>query len=303
MKQPGSTAVSAFFNYAGKALLTVLVLLIFLFAMELVLKIHSLFLASQSHSAPPIYVSNAARSASKDSSVRPFWPEFPRSNPGMIQGAVINGVQVITEEWEDNVSPLDVISYYRDQMTARGWRDTTEETYSLQPELHDAATAPQDERFVANYRKVMDSTLVLNRRDWSLHLTTEPGKKDPRKTAVKIYAAAAPSIQSYFESLGATMNANQGRAGRALDAIQQNGREHYHTTIATSSRASGQAFQEKLAGLGALGWRPAVFLPREKTPNGYFAWLVRGKQYAALSVKALAPGKGSTVTFTEVTPD
>ena len=303
VKQPGSTAVSTFFNYAGKAGLTVLVLFVFLFALVLVLKIHSLFLASQSQSAPPIYVSNAARSPSKGSSVRPFWPEFPRSNPGMVQSAVINGVQIITEEWEDNVSPLDVLAYYREQMTARGWRDATEETYSLQPNLRENAAGPQDENFVANYRKIMDSTLMLNRQDWSIHLTTQPGKKDPRKTAVKIYAAAAPSLPNYIEGLGAAMNSKPGLTGRPLDALQQNGRERYHTTIATSPRSSSQAFQEKLVELGAIGWRPAVFLPKEKTPDGRFVWLVRDKQYAALSVKALPQGKGSTVTFAEVTPN
>lgn len=69
------------------------------------------------------------------------------------------------------------------------------------------------------------------------------------------------------------------------------------------NESADKAFAEKLKEVEAQGWRPVMFLPKEKTPNGFFAWLVRGRQYAGLSVNALPQGKGSSVTLTEVTSE
>ncbi len=291
-------------NLAGRLLLTIIVIFAFLCALVMLVKIHAMFLASQ---APlrnrPLIVGNNNRPAASASVVHPFWPEFPRNSAGKLQSAVINGVQILTEEWEAGASTSDILSYYREQMIARGWRDVTEEAYGLQPESHEAANTSQDERYVANYRKVMDANLVVTRGDWSMHLAAEPGKNDSRKTAVKIYAAATPSITGFFTEMKTALVASPRQPGQPLDAVQQSGSERYHTTIATKSETSTQAFQEALANLGAQGWHPVLFLPRQQTPNGYFAWLLRGKQYAALSVKSTPQGKSSSVTFTEVTPN
>ena len=302
MKPPVSTAVSAFFNYAGKLLLTVIVVFIFLFTLQLVMKIHALFLASRSHTAPSIYTGHPAPAVSHDSVKHPFWPEYPRNTPGNIQSAVINGVQILTEEWEAGASALEILAYYREQMIARGWRDVTVETYKLQPELLEVVNGSQDERHVNNYRNIMDSTLVLSDGEWSMHITAEPSKKDVQKTAVKIYAAATPSIKNCFAGLGAALVGNRGPADSPLVAEQQNGKEHYHTTIVAKNETPAQAFQEALAKVGAEGWQPVLFLPKSRTQSGFFAWLVKGRQYAALSVSLLPQSQGSSVTLTEVSP-
>jgi hypothetical protein len=120
---------------------------------------------------------------------------------------------------------------------------------------------------------------------------------------VKFFAAATPSVENFFLGMSSGVVANKEGDGRPLDVRQENGSEHYHTTIAAKNETPAQAFQAALAKYGALGWRPVMMLPKEKTPSGYFAWLVRGKQYAALSVNISPQGKSSSVTFTEVTPD
>jgi hypothetical protein len=84
--------------------------------------------------------------------------------------------------------------------------------------------------------------------------------------------------------------------------VQKNGSEHYHTTIAVKSETPAQAFQEALKNLAVQGWRPVMALPKGKQPSGYFAWLLRGTQYAALSVSVSPRGNSSSVTLTEVTP-
>lgn len=302
MKQPVSTGLSAFFNYAGKVLLTLIVVFVFLFALQLVLRIHALFLASQSHTAPPIYVGDAARYRSANPDIHPFWPEFPRNSARNAHTSIINGVQIITEEWQCSASPADVLAYYREQMTARGWQDVTEETYGLKPEGRESAYELQDETYLKNYRNVLDSNLVLSRGQWNMHVGVQPGKGIGPQTAVRIYAAAAPSITEFFEGVGSSLVDAGNQVGKPLEAVQEGAGGRYHTTIQTRKKSQAEAFQEALADLQSKGWKPLMVLPRQQARSGYTAWLVKGSQYAALSVSPSPQGQGSSVAFTEVTP-
>jgi hypothetical protein len=303
VKQPTSTTVPIFFNFAGKLLLTALAIFAFLCILVLLMKVHVAFLASQAQLRNnPLYVGNNIHPAASDPTVHPFWPEFPRSSAGNIQSMVINGVQTITEDWKSSASALDILSYYREQMIARGWRDATEETYKLQPESLEAANKEQNELVIKKYRDVMDSNLLLKRGEWSLNITAEPSKKEVGQTTVTILAAATPSIKDLFGGMESALAKKTGQLNQPLDVVQRSGGDRYHTTIATKSETPAQAFQEALVNLGAQGWQPVVFLPRKQAQSGDFAWLVRGKQYAALSVSASPQGNSSSVTLTEVMP-
>ncbi len=303
MKRVVSITGLGILHFAGRLLLTIIAVFAFLCALVMLMKIHALFLASQeplrNH---PLYVGNNIRPAASTSVVHPFWPEFPRNSTEKLQSAVINGVQILTEEWESSAAASDILLYYREQMIARGWQDVTEETYSLQPELLGTTNGLQDERYIANFRTIMDSKLMLKRGQWSLHISTEPAKGFGQIT-VKFYAAATPSIENFFMGMSSGLVPNKGADGKPIDVVQENGSDHYHTTIVTKSGTPTQAFQEALAKVGTQGWRPVLFLPKQQTQSGYFAWLVRGKDYAALSVRALPQGKSSSVTLTEVTPE
>jgi hypothetical protein len=303
VKQPTSTTVSIFSNFAGKLLLTVLAIFAFLCVLVLLIKIHAAFLASQGQLRnQSLYVGNNIHPAASDPAVHPFWPEFPRNSAGNIQSMVINGVQIITEDWKSSASALDILSYYREQMIARGWRDTTEETYKLQPESLEAANKEQNELVIKKYRDVMDSNLLLKRGEWSLNIAAEPSKKEVGQTTVTILAAATPSIKDLFWGMESTLAKKTGQLNQPLDVVQRSGGDRYHTTIVAKSETPAQAFQEALVNLGAQGWQPVIFLSRKQTQSGNFAWLVRGKEYAALSVKALPQGRSSLVTLTEVMP-
>jgi len=291
-------------HYGGRLLLTVLTAFAFLWVLVLIIKIHATFVASQTQlKNESVYVGNNNHPASSDSAVHPFWPEFPRSGEQNVQGAVINGVQILTETWETTASASVVLSYYRDQMIARGWRDVTEETYGLRPESREAANNTQDERYVSNYRKVMDANLVVTGAGWSMHVAAESDKNNHQKNVVKIFAAATTSMKDYIDGMASAFAKNSGQPNRSLDAVQQSGKDRYHTTIVAKDEPPMQAFQEALANLDAQGWHPVMFLPKQQTRTGVFAWLLRGKQYAALSVSALPQDGGSSVTFTEVTPE
>lgn len=278
-----------------------------LLALHMVMNAEKLLLDSQKglQNLPAIYVGKPVESRLGVPSVHPFWPEFTHSDAGAFQSSVINGVQVMTEEWNCSASSDAVLSYYRDQMTARGWQDATEKTYSRDLEMRELGAMeniPEGQEALKKYRDTLDSELVLKRGEWSLHISTEPAK-DFGQITVKFYAAATPSIENFFQQTVSSALVNQGPDGQPMNVVQDNGSEHYHTTIATKNASPDQAFQSALADLGTKGWRPVMFLPKQKTRPGFFAWLVRGKQYAALSVSAAPQGGGSSVTFTEVTPD
>jgi hypothetical protein len=294
-------------DYAARLLVTLFAVFVLLQALLLVTKVHKLLLDSQNglRNLPAMYVGKPAAATGGNSSVHPFWPNFPHSGAGNFQSAVINGVQTMKEQWQCNASSGEVLSYYRDQMTARGWQDATEKTYGGDPKMRELAAVenlPENQQVLNNYRDSLNSELVLKRDGWSLHISTVPAV-GPGEITVKLFAAATPSIENFFMGMSSGVVANKEGDGRPLDVKQENGSEHYHTTIAAKSETPAQAFQTALTKYSALGWRPVMMLPKERTPSGYFAWLVRGKQYAALSVNTSPHGQGASVTFTEVTPD
>ena len=237
-----------------------------------------------------------------------YWPQFVGSDHSFVQQVSINGVQMTSQTWETTVPARDVIAYYREQMTARGWQDVTEETYKFQPELRDPGISKnslQDQQYLKEYSETMDSNLVLRRGNWSIRVMTAPNEGKLPQIAVRICAAATPSLEDFVDKLASdfTGGPEAAKSGRPLDMEQESGGQRYHTTIAAKSETPAQAFQEALAKVGTEGWRPVLFLPKQQTQSGYFAWLVRGRDYAALSVKALPQGQGSSVTLTEVTPE
>jgi len=287
-------------NFAVKLLLTLATIVILAMALNLVRNAHKLFLDSQAglNNPPPLYVGKPKTTNQSDPSVQPFWPEFPHSDAGAFQSAIINGIQVMTEEWTCNAAPGELLAYYRDQMAARGWRDVTDQ---IRSEMSGAPNVAENEQAVSKYRNYLASNLALARGDWSFQISVKPGNSDAQ-IAVKICAAATPSSAAFFLQMGASLQNDHGPNVKPVDVMQDNGSEHYRTTISASAKPQEAAFQETLANLAAQGWRPAMFLPKEKTSSGYMAWLVRGKQYAALSVNPLPQGKLCSITLTEVTP-
>jgi hypothetical protein len=288
-------------NYAGRVGFSIVVIAMLLAALNLVFMVHKRLLDTDAglKNLTPFNVSRPAAGTARNVSVHPFWPEFPHDTVGNVQSSVLNGIQVITEEWDCGASADDILSYYREQMTARGWEDTTKQTYGFQPEMHTSLDDYENQQFIDKYRNVMDSTLMLNRGDWTLRVSTEPSPNGFHQTTVRFYAAQTASIMDVAEEATASV-IPKGRLNQLpLDVVQKSGTEDYHTTIGTKNEPSKQAFIDALADAEAKGWKPKFF--RQQT-HGYFAWLIKGKQYGALSVSDVQPGQACTVTLIEVTP-
>jgi len=110
-----------------------------------------------------------------------------------------------------------------------------------------------------------------------------------------------PSVVDFFHQMASPLMPNQGPSGKPMDVVQRSGNDLYHTTMTAENEPPAQAFQDAVTDLASKGWKPRAMLPKKQTPNGYFIWLTKGKQYAALSVTVMPDGK-SSVTITEVTP-
>jgi hypothetical protein len=225
-----------------------------------------------------------------------FWPQYLGSGHSSVHRAIINGVQIIDQAWNTTSSGRDAIDFYRHQMTARGWQDVTEETLDFHPELR------PDEHYLGLYQQAKDSDLILKRGGWSMQVTTFPNKQEDGQNTISVCAASTPSLREFLSQMGPASEEDTTKRGMPLDVVQESGKDIYHISLTARNEPAAQAFQETLAELGAKGWSPAMAMPGEKAPSGYFAWLVRGNQYAGLSVAASPQGGGSAVTFTEVTP-
>jgi hypothetical protein len=220
----------------------------------------------------------------------------------------LNGIRIITETWGTGAPAQDILAYYREQMSARGWADVTEETYELKPEMHDLGSGGeglQDPQYLENYRRIMDSSLVLSRGIWTLQIGIQTSGTEPGQNEVKFLAAETPSIRDF--SIGLAEGFDKGdeseEAGKPIDIVNQRGGERYHTSITSVGETPARAFREALAGLGARGWQRVVLPNGLQAMSGYFTWLVKGRDYASLSVKALPDGESSSVSVTEVTSE
>jgi hypothetical protein len=278
---------------------------LFLLILAFSLRVHKTLVAKPP--APSAAVLNTPPIRLRETGLAPFWPEFPRDDGTVRHSAEINGVQTITEQWNTRASSAEVLSYYREQMQARGWQDVTEETYGLQPELREAGTTEdglQNPRYIESYREVMNSNLEMRKGDWSIHVSAESSPDREDLLSVKIYAAATPSIKSLWDNMASTLTAtgSDGNQAKPFEAVQHAGGQRYHTTISNKAQSPGQAYQDAVADLRAKGWIPMLTIPPTADRPAQVAWMARGGQYAILVVRA-APVSGSSVTMMDVSPE
>ena len=286
------------FSWVGKLVLTILAVAVLLTSLKLAIVAHAMLASSRSQ-PPPLYLSSAPHPEAKSDSIPLPWPEFPHSSPSRVRTSIINGVRTITDGWTTGAPAGNVLAYYRDQMIARGWRDVTEETYSVQPESHRGLDDADAEVFAAKYRKIIESTLVLTSGQWTMHIVAVPSRQR-LENLVEIYAVAAPSLKHFTDSLQTTLASN---ASQPLEVLRNGNGQLYRTTVISRDQTTAESFRQELMALQAQGWRSLILLPAQGRHPGQFAWLVKGEAYMALSVSPLPGSDRCSVMLTQVTPE
>ena len=249
--------------------------------------------------SPPVRGPGVAKSSPS------LWPHFPTSSAVRRRELGVNGVDYITENWETCASQATILEYYKCQMVARGWRDVTEESYNLKPEVHreqSGDTGLQDPQFLEIYRKVTGSCLALSRGTWSIHVATEerPGKAG--WVQVTICGAAAPSVKDFARPWLPAPDARGVMTPQGLNVVEESGDQRYQTKITYQPQDPASAFREALLNLQKGNWRPMFAASPKRAGQGHSALLVRGDQYGSLAVTPSRNGQGASVAWTEVSP-
>ncbi len=249
-------------------------------------------------------VSARGRAVSRGSTS--LWPHFPASSPVRRKELVVNGIDYITESWETCAPRETVLDYYKSQMAARRWRDVTEESYNLKPEVHREKSGDaglQDQQFLDVYRKVMGSCLALNRGAWSVHVATEESQAKAGWIMVTICGAAIPSINDFADPWLSAPDVGGAAKPRDMDFVERSGDQRYQTKITYQQQAPVSAFREALANLQRGNWRPMFASSMRPGQAGHSALLVKGDQYGSLAVTPSRNGRGASVAWTEVSPE
>lgn len=238
-----------------------------------------------------------------------LWPQYPVHGSIAANELILNGIPITIEEWDSSTPPRSILDYYETQMTARGWRDSMKEIRSL---VESSALRLQNDKgvvaaaasqIVQGVQPDGSMSLELQRPGWSMSIVVEPSGKSINQSRVTITAAQVVSLDQLTSSIAAASKpAAFGNENKPLDIVRNLNGTRYHTTIASSKEGPVQALKKFLADLGSKGWH-LTLSPFRQGSSDYFAWLVRGKEYATLSVKAASRGENCSVNFTEVTPN
>jgi len=234
-----------------------------------------------------------------------LWPHFPASSPIRSHQLEVNGITYMTETWETCAEPHAVLDYYKCQMAARGWRDVTEESYNLKPETcrEKAGDAGlQESRFLETYRKITESCLALNRGAWSIHVAAEEIPDSEGWIRVTLCGAATASIKEFADPWLPVTEEGGRPIPKEVDVVEQGDTQRYHTKITYPAQAPAQAFEDALSNLQKGDWRPMYAGTLKPAKQDFSALLVRGDDYGSLSVSPSQDGRGSSVSWTEVTP-
>ena len=238
-----------------------------------------------------------------------LWPQYPVHGSIATHDFIINGVPITIEEWESSSPPKNILDYYETQLMARGWRDGMKELRSQAEELAVQLQNGGDE--TAKFASLLlqgvqpdgNLSLELQRPGWSMSIVVEPSGKSINQSRVTIMAAPVSSLRDLSAAIAAASKPPSfGNDTKPLDIVRKSNGERYHTTISFKRQDSGQALKDSIAELHSEDWNLSLS-PFRQGRSDYFAWLVKGNQYATLSVKALPQGQGSSVTLSEVTPE
>ncbi len=230
-----------------------------------------------------------------------LWPLYPGFRASGVRGMTINGIEILSEDGEVNSAADDVLSYYAQQMTARGWRDVSEESFGLSEGLQAAGLDPElDRQFFKTYDEILESNRAFQRGLWTVVLALSPGSR-PWNMRMRISAYNTPPTQEIIEALGMAPNKESaGQDGLVLKAEETLGGSRIQTQVYESPLPPADFYLRTLDSLRASRWSPVFLSPTQDPQARLFAVFQKDGRYTYVIVSPASSGRGASAVVSEM---
>ncbi len=291
-----------------KLFFTVVAIMLFLPAIQLGMMRALFSQQGKSYSLSQAAQESAVRKPGTAPKVRCPWPVYPGAKtlnkPNKME---INNVTTISESFKVRASAMTLMNYYRQQMSARGWVDTTERTFGIKPEhyaMKDVRTL-NNPQYVNAYSRIKKSNMVMRRGQWSLQILVSPMNDGPLGGVhrVDLQAVEMANITQFGLDIAKKIHTQRslGKTG-IMHMKEQMSTGTYDTQMMFSKKSPAAFYRDKLRELKRDDWRPMMNMPGTDRNREFFTLLQKGRQQAYLIVNGLPNGqRGSTATFTTIT--
>ncbi|MEI6810002.1 MAG: hypothetical protein WCN95_14890, partial [bacterium] len=171
------------------------------------------------------------------------WPHFPGCQPSSPIAMTINGIRTVGEEWNTSASAAEILDFLKEQMTARGWHDVTEEQYGLKPVFRadgDVRSGLQNEDYVRAYSETVESCLVMRDRSRFMQVSLEPGEERGR-IKVSLFVAETHSYEAFSQGLASSLGSGSFavKGDRVAEFSEKSAGNSYNTRMISSGQDSG----------------------------------------------------------------
>lgn len=126
-------------------------------------------------------------------------PRFPAYEKSAWHRMEVNNVTMYTGSMNVRGEPQEIVDYYIDQMSARGWHDVTEEFYNIDPYEESCSASKiveQDPKALSRYERIRSHQAVLRRGGKSIMVHVRPRAKKRHK--VDLTVAGTPDLRQFW---------------------------------------------------------------------------------------------------------
>ena len=244
----------------------------------------------ESHAAETMIRNEKARIMAQTESRtdrRTPWPKYPLAKELGKSRININDIPMASQRLLARAAPKKILSFYRREMRARGWRDNTEEFFMLKPSAIGNSTYTrnlQDERYLRRYENIKKSKLSLVRNNESILVEVYP--KKAHQTVIELHSARAPSVLSLLQKISAQAGDHVRGTRPFLESRTMPGQPSASSRIYRSKHSAHSFFPQMVRTLEQEGWK---YSKEGRDPNRTRnmepgAMFTRGDQTASLTV-------------------
>lgn len=290
MKKNTSTSRSAL-DIALRVSLTVVVLVLLWMGIRLIALVHGMT-ESPGHASEPNlapFAGSALAEERAEQRARFPLPLFPGAQDPEFGEMEFNARPFFRCDYDVSARPEEILFFYRNQLSARGWRDITEDAIRQaaimqQPEQQGVLDF-QNETFLRFYDHIMKTQASFSRSGGHVQVVVKPGAQS-WSTRVGItyieYSSPGELSQELQRSLGVG-GIDQPNSGPATFA-QNLGGQRAETTILTSRLLPGDYRNDLVDQYRNEGWVEIDVPVPVGSEEAFIGSLVRDKQMIFLNV-------------------